>query len=164
MVNFNLPEANCYGFVIGKNKFLSLWDEVDPDKMFDEAYQFVSKQKELTTLESVAIQNEYIAATLAKCFCTKHKFKIIKVENSANVAEFPCGTVAFRISYNFFKGYDFHFAIKAQFDGELCWLHKPGKLPIDIMFDNDIIAEEWPGGYDTPTIFMAPMNGADINI
>ena len=149
--NYNLPKANCYGFVIGKNESISIWDEMDASNLFQTAYELF---KDMEEIPRKIYENEFIAEKVAQTFCAQRNFKIVAIGNDIDPSTLPDGTIAMRIYNHFFFGCDFHFAIKSYFAGESCWLHKPGQLPADIMLNEDIIAPQWKGGYDTPTIFM----------
>lgn len=125
----DFKKANCLGFVVGKNEWLT--PEPWGMSTFDRAWHKATEDGLEGEEKRIAI-DEFIADCVAEDFCKAFGFK--EIQTTPEKA--PVGTVVMKVgSFGIFS--DFHFAIKCVFDGEIVWLHKPGKAPIDIMFDLD---------------------------
>ena len=125
MIDFK--EANCLGFVLGKNKWLTPESWGEP--AYDRAWRKAANEGLEGEEKRIAI-DEFLADCVAEDFCKAFGFQEIKT----TAEKAPIGTVVMKVgSFGIFS--DFHFAIKGVFDGEVVWLHKPGKTPVDIMFD-----------------------------
>ena len=123
----DFEEANCLGFVLGKNEWLipASWGASAYDRAWNKATDAGIEGK-----EKRIVIDEFLADFTAEDFCKAFGFKEIQTTPE----EAPVGTVVMKVgSFGLFS--DFHFAIKGIFDGEVVWLHKPGKTPVDIMFD-----------------------------
>ena len=142
---------NCYGFVMGVEQHLDAWQNLpyEPRQIFDKAFWFAREFLDPNDPMFDKCEANFIVYELARAFCEKHGYKII---NKRLIDDMPIGTIALRVKFGVFS--DFHFAKKTKLAGETCWLHKPGNLPVDMMFDEDIVSPEWPGGYNSDVIFM----------
>ena len=124
---FDFKRANCLGFVVGKNEWLTpeSWETSTHDEAWRKAADDGFEGEE----RSIAI-DEFLADHVAKDFCKAFGFKEIQTTSE----KAPIGTVVLKVgSFGIFS--DFHFAVKGIFDGEIVWLHKPGRMPVDFMFD-----------------------------
>lgn len=136
---------NCMGYILGRDEDMlpKCWSL----ETYNKVSQFINQN---TEGEEVALEirlrmiDEILATMVAAEFCSQYQWReIITTPTKA-----PEGTVALRVgTVGLFS--DFHFAIKSEIDGETCWLHKPGQCSVDIMFDDEIAAPEWDGGYRT---------------
>jgi hypothetical protein len=142
---------NCYGFVLDVEQRLDAWQnlEYEPSQIFEKAWEFARELCDPNDPRFNKFEANFIVYELACAFCEKHGYKII---NNRLIGDMPQGTIALRVKFGVFS--DFHFAKKTKLAGETCWLHKPGYLPVDMMFDEDILSPEWPGGYNSDVIFM----------
>lgn len=143
---------NCYGFVMGVEQRLDAWANLpyEPRQIFEKAFWFAKKSyDDPYDPKFDKLRADFVVGELARAFCAKHGYHIT---HNVSVGDMSQGTIAIRVKFGVFS--DFHFAKKTELEGETCWLHKPGDLPVDIMFDEDILSPEWPGGYNSDVIFM----------
>lgn len=148
--NIPITEYNCAGFAFETYIWEQVWTYYEFNLAQKERIKAEEKNPKLTCSEGYVIELNALIRYLIEKIEFEFDYKQIKVNN---ISEAPEGCVVMRIRHNVMNS-DFHFARKAFIDGEPCWLHKPGKSPIDIMFDDDIISKEWDGGYNSPIVFF----------
>ena len=141
-------KQNCLGFVLRRDEWIEL-----PSfnaRKYDELWLEILKlYPEASCSERHRLVDEAMAEAVVGDLI---KLGLREVHTTAETA--AVGTIAMKIGTSGLFS-DFHFAIKAVFDGEICWLHKPGRLPVDIMFDEEIGADTWrQGDYVTRTKYF----------